>query len=153
MAKAPSSQSDNPEFGVRYETIRDFFSPPLARSTFHDLVNKGQIIPMKGLKGFYLMNESRRRLGFKELREIPKGETRSMEDVVRLAFTLIDDLLFPAPSWLLHVGSICVEDVDYAVALADRYRDQIDSYAEVELKLAYFQGVLDYASVASMQES
>lgn len=51
-----------PEFGVRWETIGSFFSPPLASSTFYDLVNKGKIVPMKGLRGFYCLNDSLRRL-------------------------------------------------------------------------------------------
>ena len=57
-----------PEFGVRREAIARYFDPPLANSTFHDLVNKGKIIPMKGIRGFYLLNASLRRLG---LREVP----------------------------------------------------------------------------------
>jgi len=153
MAKVSSGNPDGPEFGVRYETISDFFSPLLARSTFHDLVKKGKIIPMKGLKGFYLMNESRRRLGFTELREVPEAKPRSMEDVVRLAFTFIDRSLFPEPAWLLDVESISVEDGDYAIALADRYRNHIESFSQVELKLAYFQGVLDAAYLATKEES
>lgn len=59
----PSSKSeptDYPEFGVRRESISRFFSPPMPRSTFHDYVNKGKIIPLKGLRGFYKLNESLR---------------------------------------------------------------------------------------------
>jgi hypothetical protein len=33
-------------------------SPPLASSTFHDFVNKGQIVPLKEIRGFYLLIES-----------------------------------------------------------------------------------------------
>ena len=38
----------------------------MARSTFHDFVNKGKIIPMKGIRGFYLLNASLSRLGLRE---------------------------------------------------------------------------------------
>ena len=55
-------QSDYPEFGVEYETISGYFEPALARSTFHDRVQDGTIVPMKGMRGFYLLNESLRRL-------------------------------------------------------------------------------------------
>ena len=59
----------------------------MPRSTFHKRVEEGKIIPMKGMRGFYLLNESLRRLGLREVRELPKGgSTRSLEDIVRLAF-------------------------------------------------------------------
>ena len=51
-----------PEFAVRAEVIGRFFSPPLASSTFHDFVNKGKIVPLKGIRGFYKLNDSLRRL-------------------------------------------------------------------------------------------
>jgi hypothetical protein len=144
-AKPPS---DYPEFGVRYETISRYFEPPLARSTFHDKVQDGTIVPMKGMRGFYLLNESLRRLGLREVRELPtEPESRSLEDIVRLAFTLIDRDLFPEPSWLLHVESIDVKDADHAMMLADRYREKVASLDSVQLKLAYFQGVLDWVSM------
>jgi hypothetical protein len=31
--------------------------------------------------------------------------------------------------------------------LADQYRDKVGAYDRVELKLAYFQGVLDWAAM------
>lgn len=132
--------SDCPEFGVRYETIRDFFDPPLARSTFHDLVKGGRIIPMKGVKGFYLLNESLLRLGLREVRELPKTQTPpSLEDIVRLGFTLIDRTLFPEPSWLLKVEVIGPEHADHAYRVSNRYRDMVEAFDHVALKLAYFQ--------------
>ena len=33
---------------------------------------------------------------------------------------------------------------DLARCLADQYREKVESYAQVELKLAYFQGALDW---------
>jgi hypothetical protein len=144
-AKPPS---DYPEFGVRYETISRYFEPPLARSTFHDKVQNGTIIPMKGMRGFYLLNQSLRRLGLREVRELPtEPESRSLEDIVRLVFTLIDHELFPAPSWLLHVEAIDLKDADHARKLADQYREKLASYDSIPLKLAYFQGVLDWVSM------
>ena len=143
-AKPPS---DYPDFGVKYETISRFFEPPLARSTFHDKVQDGTIVPMKGMRGFYLLNESLRRLGLREVRELPtEPESRSLEDIVRLAFTIIDRELFPEPSWLLHVEAIDVKDADHALKLADQYREKVASIDSIPLKLAYFQGVLDWVS-------
>lgn len=149
MKNSPAKpQSDFPEFAVRREAIGRYFDPPLPRSTFHDLVNKGKIIPMKGMRGFYLLNESLRRLGLREVRALPaEPESRSLEDIVRLAFTLVDADIFPAPSWLLHVEAIDLKDADHARKLADQSREKVASYDGVLLKLAYFQGVLDWVSM------
>ena len=137
-----------PEFAVRWEGIGRFFSPPLASSTFHDLVNRGKIIPMKGIRGFYLLNESLRRLGLREVPGLPQDPASpGLEDIVRLAFTLIDRDLFPEPSWLLHAEGIDLKDADHAGILADRHREAVASFGSVPLKLAYFQGVLDAASM------
>jgi len=50
--------------------------------------------------GFYRLNESRCRMGLREVASLPDVTRRSAEDLVRLAFTLIDPDLFPAPSWM-----------------------------------------------------
>lgn len=154
MKNAPAKpQSDYPEFGVRYETISGYFKPPLARSTFHDRVQDGTIVPMKGMRGFYLLNESLRRLGLREVHELPsRPGSRSLEDIARLAFTLIDRELFPEPSWLLHIEAIDVKDADHALKLADQYREKVASLDSIPLKLAYFQGVLDWASMVEADE-
>jgi hypothetical protein len=142
------TQTDFPDYGVRRETISRFFSPPLPRSTFHDLVQKGKIIPMKGIRGFYLLNESLRRLGLREVRELPVAPSqRSLEDIMRLAFTLIDQDVFQAPSWLLHVEGIDLRDADHAANLAERHREKVASFDSIQLKLAYFQGALDAVSM------
>lgn len=81
MSRSPSKKEPTgyPEFAVRAEVIGRFFSPPLASSTFHDFVKKGIIVPMKGIRGFYLLNESLRRLGLREVpsppSEVSKGST------------------------------------------------------------------------------
>jgi hypothetical protein len=103
---------------------------------------------MEGMRGFYTLNDSLRRLGLREVRELPKPMAgRSLEDIVRLAFTLIDRKLFPEPSWLLPVETIDLRDVNHAQRLAARYRLKVASYKHVELKLAYFQGVLDWVAL------
>jgi hypothetical protein len=102
---------------------------------------------MKGIRGFYLLNASLRRLGLREVRELPQPpSTPSLEDIVRLASTMIDPDLFPAPSWLLDVEAIDAKDVDHATRLAEQHRDEVHSYEYVALKQHYFQGVLDWAS-------
>lgn len=150
MKNSPAKpQSDYPEFAVNYETISRYFEPRLPRSTFHDQVKKGMIIPLKGIRGFYLLNESLRRMGLREVRELPsEPDTRSLEDIVRLAFNLIDDMLFPAPSWMLYVEVIDPKDADHARSIFERCREKVEAYDNTPLKLAYFQGVLDWASMA-----
>ena len=146
MSKTPSKNEPTgyPEYAVRAEFIGRYFSPPLASSTFHDFVNKGKIVPMKGIRGFYLLNASLRRLGLREVPELPQPpSTPSLEDIVRLAFSLIDPDLFPEPSWMLNIEAIDAKDVDHAIRLAELHRDTVQSYEQVELKLAYSQGVLD----------
>lgn len=149
MNKSSSKKepTNYPEYAVRAEMIGSFFSPPLASSTFHDFVNKGKIVPMKGIRGFYLLNDSLRRLGLREVSELPNSFSPSLDDIIRLAFTLIDRNLFPEPSWLLPVEAIDGKDADHATRLANRHRDQVESYEHVAEKLAYFQGALDWASL------
>ena len=138
------TESTLPEIVVRREGFDHFFDPPLATSSFHDLVEKGRIIRMKGMRGFYLLNESLRKMGLREVREIPATvRNRSLDDITRLAFTLIDPRLFPAPSWLLADEKIALVDAEHARLLADEHREKVEAQDHVELKLAYFQGVLD----------
>lgn len=138
--------ADYPEFPVKREVICSMFTPTLPKSTFYDRVTEGKIIPMKEIPGFYLLNATLHRLGLPLVKQQPvELPTRSLEDIVRLAFTLIDRNLFPAPSWLLDVEAIDLKDADHARRMADQYRDKVQSCDQIELKLAYFAGVLDAA--------
>lgn len=144
MASTRSTKpSNNPEFAVRRETISAYFHPPLPRSTFHDLVGKGMIIPIKALRGFYKLNESLKRMGLKEVSSLPaEVEQRSMEDILRLAFTLIDPLAFPMPTWLLTVEAIDNRDIDHAVLHSRIHFEPVNELGSVHEKLAYLNGVL-----------
>ena len=144
--------TDFPEFAVKRERISSFFDPPLARSTFHDLVNQGKIIPLKGVRGLYLLNDSLRRLGLREVPCLPKDPAqRSMEDILRLGFTMIDELLFPLPSWVMMGEDLDSKEVDHARRVAIEHQESIASLDSIEEKLAYFAGVLD--SQVEMEES
>ena len=93
MGRKNNRETENtlPEIVVRREGFDSFFDPPLAPSSFHDLVNKGKIVPMKGMRGFYLLNESLRKMGLPEVSEMPSApRKRSLEDIARLAFTLVE---------------------------------------------------------------
>jgi len=79
--------TDFPEFAVRAEVICRFFSPPLASSTFYDFVNKGKIVRSKGIRGFFKLNDSLRRLG---LREVPNLSSTPSSAVTRIKLAPID---------------------------------------------------------------
>jgi hypothetical protein len=137
-----------PEFAVRAETISRFFSPPLASSTFHDFVNKGKIVPMKGIRGFYLLNDSLRRLGLREVPELPQDvPARTAEEIIRLAFHVIDPEVFAVPSWLLNVEAIDDADLHHAELIVAQHAERVAELADDRLKLAYLQGVLDAATM------
>lgn len=142
-----------PEYGVRAEVIGRFFTPPMASSTFHDLVKKGKIVPLKDLRGFYKLNDSLRRLGLREVREPPNPPSApNLQDMMRLGFTMIDPILFPAPSWLLHAEVIDAKTADHALRLAKQHRAEVEALEHVALKMAYFQGALDAACMMENEE-
>lgn len=143
-----SPLTGNPEYAVRRETISRYFEPPLPRSTFHDFVNKGIIIPMKRLRGFYLLNASLSRLGLREVLKLPEAPAkRSLEDIVRLAFSLIDPLLFPPPAWLLAVEELDMKDADHARRVAKLSFGFSTKYTDMETGLLYY-GYRYYDTVA-----
>ena len=147
--KSKIEADDGPEFIVSREFFDQFFEKPLPQSSFHDCVNKGRIIPWPGMRGRFLVNESLRRMGLPKISEIPKEKkVRSLEDLTRFAFTLIDVLLFPAPSWLLAEETINLVDGDHACRVADQHRDSVEALSSPDLKLAYFSGVLDAVFLA-----
>ncbi len=152
-ASNTQTTTDCPEFVVTREAFNRYFEKPMPTSSFHDLVKKGKITKFKPMRGHFLLNDSLRRLGLREVRELPQPPPApSLDDIVRLAFTLIDRNLFPEPSWLLHVEAIDAKDADHATRLADRCRDKVEAFDHVELKLAYFQGVLDWAFMGASGE-
>ena len=92
------------EFAVRREVIERLFDPPIGRSTFFDLVERGKIAKVKGLRGYYRLNESLRRLGMPEVEKPPgnAGDESSLNDRILADFALslcIPEL--PEPSELL----------------------------------------------------
>jgi hypothetical protein len=81
------------------------------------------------------------------------GESkRSLEDIVRLAFSGIDPLLFPAPSWMLFVEKLDPRDADHALRIAVQCRKAVEAKNSIPLKMAYFQGVLDWAAMVEAEE-
>ena len=145
-----ASPTGYPEFAVRWDTIGSYFNPPLASSTFYGLVDKGKIVPMKGLRGYYCLNDSLRRLGLREVPSLPDVSRRSGEDLVRLAFMLIDPDIFPAPSWLMREEPLDAQDVDHALLIAQTHRANVEDLQTVQEKIVYQSGVLDIVELMAM---
>ena len=124
------------------DTLIGFFHPPIGKSTFHDLVGKGLILPVKGLRGFYRLNESLVRLGLRPVDRMPSASGRSGEDLMRWAFTMIDSTIFPAPPWLLRNQPTAMEH-QTAELIASVHRPYVEALASSEEKLAYGAGALD----------
>ena len=133
-----------PEFAVRRDGFDRYFDKPLPRSTFHDLVKKGIIIPLKVIKGLYKLNDSLRRMGLREVPSLPEPlPKRSAEDIARLALTMIDPVAFPSPSWMLNVEALDLLDVDHARLIAAQNAEYINGLETIELKNAAGAGVID----------
>ena len=63
MSKSSKEDEIIDDLCVRREEIEKLFHPKPARTTFHDWVNKGLIVMARGLRGYYLLNKTRVRLG------------------------------------------------------------------------------------------
>lgn len=143
-----------PEYGVRAEVIGRFFSPPLASSTFHDFVNKGQIVPLKGIRGFYKLNDSLRRLGLREVPKLPdETPARTPEEIIRLAFNAIDPEVFDAPLWLPNVEAINAVDLHHVELIFALHSDHVAALEDDRLKYGYLQGVLDAAAMTAADQT
>lgn len=144
MAARRTSKYDGPEFIVSREFFDRYFEQPLPQSTFHDLVNRGCIVPWGEMRGKFLLNASLSRMKLPVVNELPaEKSTQSLEDITRLAFTFLDPVLFPAPSWLLGEQVIDTVVCNHASCIAERHRTELEMYLSPQEKLSYFAGVLD----------
>jgi hypothetical protein len=135
------------EFAVRREVLERFFDPPIGRSTFFDLVERGKIAKVKGLRGYYRLNESLRRLGMPEVEKLPgnggSNEPLSARILVDLALSLcIPDL--PEPSELL-THALSGEEVLKVLRLQRAYDFALLGIESLPERLAFAQGVRDAA--------
>ena len=132
-----------PEYAVRPEVISRYFSPPLASSTFYDFVNKGKIVPMKGIRGYYKLNDSLVRLGLRPVPELPDLAKRTDEDITRLAFHMMDEDTFPPPPWFgddeMSLADVDVHRLKLGMAL---HASALADIKDVILKHSYLDGAL-----------
>jgi hypothetical protein len=99
---------------------------------------------VKGIRGFYRLNESLKRLGLREVPCLPlEVSKRSVEDILRLALTMIDPVLFPMPPWAVVQEELDLQELDHAKRLAEMHREAIESLESFQEKVAYGAGALD----------
>lgn len=143
-----------PEFVVSREGFNRFFDKPLPTSTFHDFVKKGKIVPMKGIRGFFLLNASLRRLGLREVPKLPEEiPARTPEEIIHLAFHVIDPEIFHPPSWLLNVQTIDEVDLHHAELIFAQHSGHVAILENDRLKYGYLQGVLDHAAMEAVDRA
>ena len=143
------------EFAVRREVLERLFDPPIGRSTFFDLVERGKIAKVKGLRGYYRLNESLRRMGMPEV-ERPPGNARdesSLNDRILADFALslcISEL--PEPSELL-IHALSGEEVLKVLRLQRSYSFALRTIKLLPERLAFAQGVRDAAYTLANEAS
>lgn len=99
---------------------------------------------MKGIRGFYRLNESLKRLGLREAPCLPvDASKRSIEDIFRLALTMIDPTIFPMPPWAIVQEEWDLQEIDHAKHLAEMHWEAIESLESFQEKVAYVAGALD----------
>jgi len=135
------------EFAVRREVLERLFDPPIGRSTFFDLVERGKIAKVRGLRGYYRLNESLRRLGMPEVEKLPGNglDDGPLNDRVLADFALtlcVPEL--PEPSELL-THALSGEDVLTVLRLQRSYSFALKGIKTLPDRLAFAQGVRDAA--------
>ena len=59
---------------------------------------------------------------------------------MRLAVSLNDPDIFPAPSWMAREDPLDAQDVDHALLIAEKHRANVESLPTAREKLAYQAG-------------
>ena len=128
-----------------------YFKPTISNTTFYELVNKGVIVPFKHLRGSFMLNESLRRMGLREVPDTPEDNPPILlKDLTWLAFTLLDPVVFPAPPWMLLHDKIDIQVYSKALEIAEEHRVAVEEFENPILKLHYFCGALDAAVMQEM---
>jgi hypothetical protein len=91
-------QEDYPEIAVTRERLSAHFDPPLAKSTFYDLVNRGKIQPVSGVRGYFRLNASLQRMGLPPVKSLtpeasPRIEDSGYRDLALLALQALMEML------------------------------------------------------------
>ena len=138
----------SPEFAVRREVIQAFFTPPIAKSTFYDLVQRGTIAEVHGLRGYYRLNQSLSRLGMPAVDRLPSGEGKStdLDDraLVDIALSICMPDELPIPSELLS-HKLTPGEVLKIARLRRAYDKGLSEVHDPVGRIKFAQGVRDAA--------
>jgi hypothetical protein len=122
-----------------------FFDPPVGKTKFHDLVNQGLVVKVRGLRGYYRLNESLVRLGLQPVKELPKAHKTSDEDIVELSLAIAAPDVVDPPMWM--EDGLKQSDVAKALVLAERWmaelEDPADPVSDPDERREYAQGIRD----------
>ena len=111
-----------PEFAVTREILMQFFKPPIGKTKFFELVNAGAVVQLKGIKGYFRLNESLVRLGLQPVPELPEARDIGDKEILELALTIAAPDVVDTPAWLLG-GALRQDDAAKAVLLAERIEE------------------------------
>lgn len=138
------------EFAVSREVLTSYFEPKIAKSTFYDLVNRGKIAGVPGLRGYYRLNESLSRLGMPPVEKLPGAaekstglSDRALVDIA-LSICMPDEL--PAPSELLS-HPLTADEVLKISQMQRIYSASLDKIDNSQGRLKFVEGVRDAATL------
>ena len=143
-----------PEFLVTRDVILESFVPPIGTSTFFDMVNDGRIAKAKAPRGYYRLNETRKRLGMPPILERPVSEREKLSRrvLVQVALKVCLPHLILQPSELLDRRWLDQVDADELEKLVAGFDQELAAYSSDDEKLEYAQGVLDAAYLAEKKK-
>lgn len=131
------------EFAVTMEGIVEFFDPPIAKSTFYDLRKRGKVIPLKGLRGYYCLNESLVRLGMKPVTEISRKVAPTAEEIGRFALWVIEPELFICPARFMEdFPALLSHEYEKVLEIGRQCEPELAKLDHDRLKIAYGQGMI-----------
>lgn len=121
-----------------------FFAPPISDTKFYELVNSGKVVQIKGVKKYYALNESLKRLGLREVeRPLIFESKRPLEEIARLAFWIIDPDHFLEPSWASEEHELNENETRIAAEIIETHESNLLSFENPALRIQYAQGVID----------
>jgi hypothetical protein len=145
--KLPSDVKD--DIAVKGEIIRQLFVPEMAKSTFHDYVNAGNIIKAPNSHGFYLYNATRVNLGLPELDSIalqelvfPDAAAHAILLDALLACTDFDKTICDVFSFVYRPKAFTKTQLNLAIKYYKQYKEKLDNEDTDIDKILFISGVL-----------
>jgi len=142
------------DFAVTRDVIMKFFSPPIGTTTFYDLVKRSKIAPVPGLRGYYRLNESLKRLKLPPVTKRPYSEKE--KDSIMVLSQLALNLLMPGkiltPPQLLDRW-LTVTETEKLKEMVKQFRAALDKFETDEDRMDFAQGVMDGAYMSMKDQT